>query len=82
MTGDGLRHRFPALMFARFLSAHKMQFLRAREYALDLFGKTLEQLTSAEADRVHALTKRHSPAKFRVGCEGRSCGRSLPPRLQ
>lgn len=31
----------------------------AGDYALELFGKTLDELTSAEAKRVHALTKQH-----------------------
>jgi hypothetical protein len=31
----------------------------AADYARDLFGKTLSQLTEAEAKRVHELTRRH-----------------------
>ncbi len=31
----------------------------AGDYSMELFGKTLRQLTDLEAERVHSLTKRH-----------------------
>jgi hypothetical protein len=58
LSGGGTLYWYHRLSAAEKENADRI----AGRYALALFGKTLEQLTAAEAHRVHGLTKRHFAA--------------------